>query len=154
MILKPTSMDTKTKPNKSFLIIGILALLWNIMGLFQFIMAAFMQDTMLETYGETYTPQQMELFLNTPSWYYVVFGICTITGVLASFALLLKKKIAVLLFLLSLITVLEVQGYWILGTQAIELLGTEAIIMPMLVIVTSIFLYFYCKGARQNNWLA
>jgi hypothetical protein len=96
----------------------------------------------------------MELFLNTPSWYYVVFGICTITGVLASFALLLKKKIAVLLFLLSLITVLEVQGYWILGTQAIELLGTEAIIMPMLVIVTSIFLYFYSKGARQNNWLA
>ena len=146
-------MDTKTKPNKSFLIIGILALLWNIMGLFQFIMAAFMQDTMLETYSETYTPQQMELFLNTPNWYYVVFGICTITGVLASIALLLKKKIAVPLFLVSLVTVLVIQGFWMLGTQAIELLGTEAIIMPMLVIVTSIFLYFYCKGARQNNWL-
>ena len=147
-------MNTKTKPNKSFLIIGILALLWNIMGLFQFIMAAFMQDTMLETYGETYTPQEMELFLNTPSWYYVVFGICTITGVLGSIAVLLKKKIAVPLFLVSLVTVLVVQGYWMLGTLAIALLGTEAIIMPMLVIVTSIFLYFYCKGARQNNWLS
>jgi len=147
-------MNTKTKPNKSFLIIGILALLWNIMGLFQFIMAAFMQDTMLETYGKSYTPQQMELFLNTPSWYYVVFGICTITGVLGSIAVLLKKKIAVPLFLVSLVTVFVVQGYWMLGTQAIALLGTEAIIMPMLVIVTSIFLYFYCKGARQNNWLS
>ena len=147
-------MNTKTKPNKSFLIIGILALLWNIMGLFQFIMAAFMQDTMLETYGETYTPQEMELFLNTPSWYYVVFGICTITGVLGSIAVLLKKKIAVPFFLVSLVTVLVVQGYWMLGTLAIALLGTEAIIMPMLVIVTSIFLYFYCKGARQNNWLS
>jgi hypothetical protein len=136
------------------LIIGILALLWNIMGLFQFIMAAFMQDTMLETYSETYTDQQMELFLNTPSWYYVVFGICTITGVLGSIAVLLKKKIAVPLFLVSLVTVLVVQGYWMLGTLAIALLGTEAIIMPMLVIVTSIFLYFYCKGARQNNWLS
>ena len=147
-------MNTKTNPNKSFLIIGILALLWNIMGLFQFIMAAFMQDTMLETYGETYTPQEMELFLNTPSWYYVVFGICTLTGVLGSIAVLLKKKIAVPLFLVSLVTVLVVQGYWMLGTLAIALLGTEAIIMPMLVIVTSIFLYFYCKGARQNNWLS
>ena len=147
-------MNTKTKPNKSFLIIGILALLWNIMGLFQFIMAAFMQDTMLETYSETYTDQQMELFLNTPSWYYVVFGICTITGVLASIALVVKKKIAVPFFLVSLVTVLVVQGYWMLGTLAIALLGTEAIIMPMLVIVTSIFLYFYCKGARQNNWLS
>ena len=146
-------MNTQPTPNKSFLIIAILALLWNIMGLFQFIMAAFMKELMLETYSETYTPQQMELFLNTPNLYYVVFGICTITGVLASIALLLKKKIAVPLFLVSLVTVLVIQGFWMLGTQAIALLGTEAIIMPMLVIVTSIFLYFYCKGARQNNWL-
>tara|TARA_B110000003_G_scaffold274027_1_gene312951 strand:+ start:534 stop:977 length:444 start_codon:yes stop_codon:yes gene_type:complete len=146
-------MSSKFSKSKSFLVIGILALLWNIMGLFQFIMAAFMQDIMLKTYSETYTAQQMELFLNTPSWYYVFFGVCTITGVLASIALILKKKIALPLFLVSLLTVLVIQGYWILATQAIALLGTEAIIMPMLVIVTSIFLYFYSKGARQNKWL-
>ena len=147
-------MGIKTSPNKSFLIIGILALLWNIMGLFQFILAAFMQDIMLETYRETYTAQQMELFLNTPTWYYVVFGICTITGVAASIALLLKKKIAVPFFLVSLLSVFVVQGFWILATQAIALLGIEAVIMPMVVIVTSIFLYYYSKGAKQNNWLA
>ena len=61
-------MSSKFSKNKSFLIISILALLWNIMGLFQFIMAAFMQDIMLKTYSETYTAQQMELFLNTPNW--------------------------------------------------------------------------------------
>lgn len=147
-------MSTKTKPHKSFLIIGILALLWNIMGLFQFILAAFMQDIMQETYLETYTAQQMELFLNTPTWYYVVFGICTITGVAASIALLLKNKIAVPFFLVSLLSVFVVQGFWILATKAIELLAMEAIVMPMIVIVTSIFLYFYSKGARENNWLA
>lgn len=147
-------MGIKTSPNKSFLIIGILALLWNIMGLFQFILAAFMQDIMLETYRETYTAQQMELFLNTPTWYYVVFGICTITGVAASIALLLKNKIAVPFFLVSLLSVFVVQGFWILATQAIALLGIEALIMPMVVIVTSIFLYYYSKGAKQNNWLA
>lgn len=147
-------MGIKTSPNKSFLIIGILALLWNIMGLFQFILAAFMQDIMLETYRETYTAQQMELFLNTPTWYYIVFGICTITGVAASIALLLKKKIAVPFFLVSLLSVFVVQGFWILATQAIALLGIEAVIMPMVVIVTSIFLYYYSKGAKQNNWLA
>ena len=147
-------MGIKTSPNKSFLIIGILALLWNIMGLFQFILAAFMQDIMLETYRETYTAQQMELFLNTPTWYYIVFGICTITGVAASIALLLKNKIAVPFFLVSLLTVLVVQGFWILGTQAIALLGMEAVVMPMIVVVTSIFLYFYSKGAQQNNWLS
>ena len=86
-------MNTQPTPNKSFLIIAILALLWNIMGLFQFIMAAFMKELMLETYSETYTEQQMELFLNTPSWYYVFFGVCTFTGVLASIALILKRKL-------------------------------------------------------------
>ena len=147
-------MSSKFSKNKSFLIIGILALLWNIMGLFQFIMAAFMQDIMLKTYSETYTAQQIELFLNTPSWYYVVFGICTITGVVGSIGLLFKKKIAVPFFLVSLLTVLVVQGFWILGTQAIALLGMEAVVMPMIVVVTSIFLYFYSKGAQQNNWLS
>ena len=47
---------------------------------------------MLETYSETYTAQQMELFLNTPSWYYVVFGICTITGVLSFYSLDTEKE--------------------------------------------------------------
>ena len=147
-------MSSKFSKNKSFLIISILALLWNIMGLFQFIMAAFMQDIMLKTYRETYSVQQMELFLNTPNWYYVVFGICTITGVAASIALLFKKKIAVPFYFVSLLTVLVVQGFWILGTQAIALLGMEAVVMPMVVIMTSIFLYFYSKGAQQNNWLS
>lgn len=146
-------MSSKTSKNKTLLVIGILALLWNIMGLFQFIMTAFMQDIMIETYSENYTAQQIELFLNTPTWYYVVFGICTTTGVAASVALLLRKKIAVPFFLVSLVSVLVVQGFWLLGTEAIDLLGTEAIVMPMIVITTSIFLFFYSKGAKQNNWL-
>ena len=65
-----------------------------------------------------------------------------------------KKKIAVPFYFVSLLTVLVVQGFWILGTQAIALLGMEAVVMPMVVIMTSIFLYFYSKGAQQNNWLS
>ena len=62
-------------------------------------------------------------------------------------------SLIVLAFLVSLVSVLVVQGFWLLGTQAIDLLGTEAIVMPMIVITTSIFLFFYSKGAKQNNWL-
>ena len=147
-------MNTLNKPKTAFWVIAILALVWNIMGLFQFVAATFMQDSMLETYKEMYTEEQVALFTNTPSWYYVFFGICTITGVLGCIALLLRKKIAIPLFLISLITVLIVQGYWLLGTNTIELLGMQAVIMPIIVIIICIFLYFYSKGATQKGWLA
>ncbi|MGK0386877.1 MAG: hypothetical protein ACI849_001496 [Patiriisocius sp.] len=147
-------MNTLNKPNKSFWIIAVLALLWNIIGLFQFIVATFMQDAMLESYKETYTPEQIELFTNMPTWYYVLFGICTITGFLGSITLFVRKKLAVPLFLISLVTVLIVQGYWLIGSNTIGLMGMEAAIMPLIVILLSIFLYFYSKGATQKGWLA
>lgn len=147
-------MNTINKPNRGFWIIAIIALVWNIMGLFQFVAATFMQDSMLESYKELYTEEQVALFTNIPSWYYVVFGICTITGFLGCIALLLRKKMAIPLFLISLLTVLVVQGYWLLGTNTIDLMGMEAVIMPIIVIIICIFLYFYSKGAAQKGWLS
>ena len=54
------------------MIIGIVALLRNLMGVFQFLVSSFMKDKL----AETYTAQEVELVNNMPRWYTVVFGIC------------------------------------------------------------------------------
>jgi hypothetical protein len=48
----------------------------------------------------------------------------------------------------SLITVLEVQDYWFLDTQATIPKGVKDLIMPMIVIVTNIF---FTSIARKQN---
>jgi len=142
-------MTTTTKPNTAFWIITVLALLWNIMGVIQFAVSTFMEDIM----AESISPAQMDLYTALPSWYAIAFGIATIAGLLACITMLMRKKVTVSLFGLSLLAVLVAQGYWIFATDAMDVIGPQAIIMPLVVIAICIFLYFYSKGAKQRGWL-
>lgn len=142
-------MNSLIKPPKSFWVIAVLALLWNFMGVFQFYLATFSLDAMVEGLPEV----QADLYRGIPMWYTVIFAIAVFTGLLGCITMLLRKKITVALFGISLLVVLVAQGYWILGTDVMEVIGISAAIMPIIVIVISIFLYFYNKGATKNGWL-
>lgn len=141
-------MTSLIKPPKSFWVIAVLALLWNLMGVFQFFGATFMLDAMVEDLPTN----QADLYRSIPSWYTIIFAIAVFSGLLGCIAMLLRKKITVVLFGISLVAVLVAQGYWIFGTDVIEVIGTSSVIMPLVVIAISIFLYFYSKGAAKNGW--
>lgn len=141
-------MTTLIKPPKSFWVIAVLALLWNLMGVVQFFLATFMLETMTETLPEN----QANLYSNIPTWYTIIFAIAVFAGLLGCITMLLRRKITVALFGISLLAVLVAQGYWILGTDVLEVIGKTSVIMPLIVIAISIFLYFYSKGASKHGW--
>ncbi len=141
-------MTSLIKPPKSFWVIGVLALLWNLMGISQFFLATFMLDAMVENLTEV----QADMYQAIPMWYTIIFAIAVFSGVLGCITMLLRKNITIALFGISLLAVLVAQGYWILGTEIMEVMGTSSVIMPLIVIVISIFLYFYNKGAAKNGW--
>ncbi|MAT89481.1 MAG: hypothetical protein CMC35_02210 [Flavobacteriaceae bacterium] len=140
---------TTSKPNTTFWIIAVVALLWNLMGVFQYLVSTVMKDMVSEAYGET----ELELLNALPSWYNIVFAVAVFAGLLGTILLLLRRKAAKPLFLLSMLAVLFQMGYWLFATEAMEMLGVQAAIMPMVVIAIAIFLYFYSKGAVQKGWL-
>lgn len=142
-------MTTTNKPNTWFWVIAVIALLWNLVGILNFLASTFMKDLL----AESSSPAEMQLIYALPSWYSIFFGIATIVGVLACITMLMRKKLTVLLFLISLLAVLVTQGYWLFGTNAMEVLGTGVIYMPILVIIISIFLYLYSKGTQQKGIL-
>lgn len=141
-------MTSPIKPPKSFWVIGVLALLWNLLGVSQFFMATFMLDTLVADLPEV----QADMYRSIPTWYTVIFATAVFSGLLGCITMLLRKKITLALFGISLLAVLVAQGYWILGTDVMEVIGTSSVIMPLIVIVISIFLYFYNKGAAKNGW--
>jgi len=142
-------MTTTNKPNTLFWVIAVIALLWNIMGIFQFIGPILFPEIMFEGLNQ----EAVDLYNNFPTWYTVIFGAATISGLLGAITLLARKKITVVLFLVSMITVFIVEGYYIFGTKVTEVMGQEAIYMPIVVIICSIFLYFYSKKALKKGWL-
>lgn len=141
----------RTKPNTAFWIIAVLALLWNITGVYFWIYEYYL---MTEEVRATLPPAQVEIMATAPAWSMYVYGFAVFSGLLASFMLLLRKKLAVGLFLLSLIAVLVLQLYWIFAMDIIEKIGPQSLIMPLIVIALAIFEYFYSKGAARNGWLA
>ncbi len=142
-------MTTTNKPNTLFWVIAVCALIWNIMGLANFLATIFMKDWLVDNYP----PDQAELFTGMPSWYLVVFGIATITGVLGCITMLMRKKITVMLFFISLIAAILTQAYWLFGTNAPEVMGSQVYFGPIMVIIICVFLYFYSKGAARKEWL-
>ena len=100
------------------------------------------------------TPEQIELMEATPAWVTGVFAIATFAGVLGALLMVLKRKLAVPLFAISLVAVLIQNGYAWFATNAAEVYGTvQGYVMPLLVITISIFLFWYSKGASQKGWL-
>ncbi len=143
-------MTTTNKPNIWFWIIGIIALLWNIMGVLRYLAQAY--DT--ESFRAQFNVEQLAAIDNNPAWLTGVFAIAVFAGLLACLLYLLRKKFAVLLFGISLLAVLIQMIYFWLATDSIELFGkVNGIVMPLIVIIIAIFLYFYSKGAAQKGWL-
>ena len=142
-------MTTTNKPNTGFWIIAVIALIWNIMGVFQYLSSTLMKDEM----RELMTEDQLALMDSLPSWYTAAFAIAVFSGLLGCLLLLMRRKWAVPVFLVSLLAVLVQMGYWLFATDAMTVYGTQAVIMPLIVIIVAIFLYFYSKGASQKGWL-
>jgi hypothetical protein len=143
-------MTTTPKPNTAFWIIAVLALLWNIIGVYMWLYEYFL---MTDEIRDSLPPEQVEIMANAPAWNMYLYGLAVITGLLASLLLLMRKKSAVGVFMLSLIAVLALQLYWMFAMDIVEKMGPSSLIMPLIVIAIAIFEYFYSKGAARNGWL-
>lgn len=140
---------TTNKPNTLFWIIAVVALLWNLFGVLQFLTMTVMRDAAL-----TEMPAEMvEILKALPPWYNYVFALAVIPAVIASLSMLFRRSLAIPLFGLSLIALLTQFGYWLFGTRVMEVEGVVAALMPVIVIAAGIFLYFYSKGAALKGWL-
>ena len=138
-----------TKPPIWFWIVSVLALLWNLIGVSQYLGQAFMTDE-----AKALLPAaELQLIEETPTWITAAFAVAVWFGLVACIGLLIRKKWAKNLFLISLIAVIIQMGYSTLMTSAIDLFGSVAIIMPALVTIIAALLYYFSSMAAKKNWL-
>ena len=86
-----------TKPTVSFWIISVIALVWNLMGVSQYIQQAYNTDS----FRAMYTAEQLEMMDATPAWSTAAFAIAVFAATFGCVSLLLRKKWAYMLFLIS-----------------------------------------------------
>ncbi|WP_299681444.1 hypothetical protein [uncultured Dokdonia sp.] len=146
-------MTTTNKPNIAFWIIAIvLGLLWNLMGVSAFYLDNFGGEEIL---ASMYTEEQLEYIKGIASWEIVLYGVATIGGLIAAIAMLMRKKIAALLFLISTLAVVFTTAYGLTATNHLEVFGTmQSIYFPIMIIIIGFFLYWYCKRSTSKGWLS
>ena len=143
-------MTTTQKPSTLFWIIGIVLLLWNLMGASAFIVDNFFTDMIASAYNE----EQMAAINATPLWSKILYGISTIGGLLAAILLLARKIGAVRIFAISLIAIIIHTVYNIGFANAMELFGVGAgLIFPLIIILLAIFEYWWSKYSASKGWL-
>lgn len=139
-----------TKPPIWFWIVSVLALLWNAMGVMQYLGQAY--NT--EAFRANYTAEQLDLITNTPAWVVAAFAIAVFGGVLGCLLLLFRKKLAYTLFLISLIGVVIQMIYNLFIAKSVAIYGPSAVVMTLMIIVIALSLLRFSKLAVNKNWIA
>lgn len=142
-------MTDKIETPKWFLVVTIVALIWNLLGLMAFVAHITMTPEMLSELPS----HEQALYENIPMWATAAFAIAVIAGTLGSLMLVLKKKMAKILLIASVIGVV-VQNYhsfFVIDSMAVY--GTASVIMPIMVLIIAIALIVLANKAEKNAWL-
>ncbi|MGH1538193.1 MAG: hypothetical protein ACRBDX_09145 [Gammaproteobacteria bacterium] len=129
-------------------VIGVIALLWNAMGAFDY----FMSQTKNEAYMAMFTPEQLDFFYSFPSWSVALWAFAVWGGVLGCILLLLRNKLAVCVFLISLICMV-INTIYIYGfTIGMQVMGDPfSLAFSAAIFLVAVFLYLYSKHMQVKN---
>ena len=115
------------KPTGLFWIISSMALVWNLMGVFNYLTQAFMTNEVLASLPK----DQQLLYEDVPAWVTAAFATAVFSGTLGALLLLLKKKIASTFFILSFIGIIIQMTYGLLISENTNGYGPLGLIMPL-----------------------
>ena len=132
-------------------VIGIIALLWNSMGALDFVMT----NTRNEAYMSQFTPEQLEHFYGFPAWLVADWGIAVWGGVLGAVLLLARRRLAVPVFLVSLIAMVISTIYTYGIANGMEVVGdTFSLVFTAVIFLVALALYVYARKMAGSGVLS
>src|ERR1035438_4518088 len=131
-------------------VVGVVSLLWNSVGAMDFVMT----QTKNKAYMKGFTPAQLEFYYGFPLWVVAAWGIATWGGVLGSLLLLLRKGLAVHLFLASFVgmVITTVRNFGL--SNGMEVMGgASALVFSIAILVIGALLLVYAWSMRKRGVL-
>jgi len=129
-------------------VVGVLAVLWNSMGAFDYLMT----ETRNEGYMGRFTPEQLEYFYGFPSWAVAFWAIAVWGGVLGAVLLLLRKKLAAGVLLVSFVSMVVTTIYSYGVSNGLEAMGDPTdLAFSGLIFVFALLLYLYARAMKNRG---
>ncbi len=142
-------LGVRPKTPKHLWIVGIVALLWNCMGAFDYLAT----QLKLESYMGGFTQEQLDYFYGIPAWAVAGWAIAVWIGLVGAAGLLLRRKWSAMAFAISLAG-LALSSIYTLGlSNGLEIMGSAGTVMTVLIWVVSIFLVWYSRQQTKAGVL-
>ncbi len=137
------------KPSKWFWALGVVALIWNLIGVFAFIADMSMSAKDIDALDKA----NRYLYTHRTNLVKVAYALAVFSGAFGSIALLLRKKVATSLFVLSLIAVgVQVAGTFLV-TDIISIVGIDKIVLPITILIIGVLLVYFSRFSTEKGWL-
>lgn len=140
----------RVDPPGKFWFVAIAALTWNGIGVFSFISR--LQMTGEEVFALPALERQV--FMLTPEWVTMVFGMAVIFGSLGAIYLLVRRKTAVFMFMVSLLAVLVQMAYSLYISGYLDIFSAKTMLLPAVIIGISVFLLHFSRNAIVHRWIS
>lgn len=143
-------MRKKLKPVPLwFKIVASLVLLWNLYGVVSYFLYSFLTTEVLAAW-----PTAGRLLGGlSDGWVVNAFAIAVFSGAAGAFMLLFGKRLALPLFVISLMATLAQTLHVLIISGAVQQLGPAAMMAPGLVIALDIYMIILAAQARNEGWL-
>lgn len=139
------SVDNQGEIHRSFWVIGVIALIWNGLGVANF----FLQMSM-ETF-EAYREAERVIIEGRPMWATAAFAVAVFGGTLGSALLMLKKSAAIYVFVASFVGTMVAMIH-ALGL-GIDYGSSEIIYIISMPLTVGAFLVWYSRYAIGRGWI-
>ena len=143
--------DTTVKAPWHLWLVGILALLFNGFGAFDYVMSMMNGADYMASAGMT--PEQIAFIQGYPMWMKFVWPIGVWTAVVASVLLLMRKKTASIIFVASLAAFLVSVLYTYVLTDGGAIWGTPMAVVSAVIVAELVFLAWYSRAMTQRSVL-
>ena len=144
------STDPSAKTPRHLWVIGVVALLWNSVGALDFVMT----QTRNEAYLKGLTAAQRDYYLGYPLWVVVAWGIAVWGGVLGSLLLLLRRRVAIPLFLASVACIVLTDIYIYALSGGLKIMGTAGdLAFGGVILLIGMLLLAYARGMGRSGVL-
>ena len=140
--------DTEATP-KHLWIIGIITLLWNMMGAYDYLMT----QTRSEAYMAQFEPAQLEYFFNFPTWLVFFWALAVWSSILGSILLLMRRRLAVPVFMVSLGSMVITAIYNFGFSAGMEMMGVTGLVFTLVIFCVALGLLLYSRAMRMRGVL-
>ena len=130
--------------------VGVISLLWNSVGAMDFVMT----QTKNKAYMSGFTPAQLDFYYGFPLWVVAAWGIAVWGSVLGSLLLLLRRRMAVHLFVASVICMVVTDIHNFALSNGLKIMGgAGTLVFSAVIFVIGVLLLVYARSMCKRGVL-